>query len=129
MLNRLQARIRFTKASGLATWAYNQMAVRHGQAIHINEGLANEEPAVNEVTEDGADHEVYTCDLPLMDEAHADDAYNTLTAGSVFHPDYVSGFDDGEGGVTPSYVERHDCYHDETPTKPCAVVAVKRIPE
>jgi len=26
MLNRVQARIRFTKASGLATWAYNQMA-------------------------------------------------------------------------------------------------------
>ena len=129
MLNRVQARIRFTKASGLATWCYDQMAVRYGQAVHINEGDPNEELAVNQVTEYGEDHEVYTCDLPLMDAAHADDAYNTLTSDSVFNSTYVSGFDDGEGGTTPSHVTRHDCYHDETPTLPCAVVATKRIPE
>ena len=129
MLNRVRARIRFTASSGMAGWAKAQMDVRYGQAVHINEGDPNEEPAVNQVTEDGADHEIFTCDLPLMDAAHADDAYNTLTAESVFNSTYVSGFDDGEGGVTPSYVERHDCFHDTTPNMPCAGVAIKRIPE
>lgn len=117
------------KASGMATWCRDQMAVRYDQAVHINQGDPNEELAVNEVTPDDPDHEIFTCDLPLMDEAHADDAYATLTDASVFNETYVSGFDDGGGGVTPSYVERHDCHHDETPTKPCVTVAVKRIPE
>ena len=129
MLNRLRARVRFTKASGMADWAKAQMDVRYGQAVHINQGEPNEELAVNEVTPDDPDHEIFVCDLPLMDEAHADDAYATLTSASVFNSTYVSGFDDGEGGVTPSYVERHDCDHHEPDRQGCKVVAVKRIPE
>lgn len=122
MLHRLRAQIRFTKASGLATWAYNQMVLRHTQAVYINSGLANEEPKYNEVVP-GTTHDVYRCDLPLMNAAHAQDAYNTLGAASVFHPAYVSAFPDDD---TPSWIEYHACGHDEG--EPCSVVSRKTLP-
>jgi len=131
MLYRLRANVRFTKSSGLATWARDQMNVRHGQAVHINEGLSNEEPKYNEILEDdtSTDHEVFSCDLPLMDEAHAQDAFNTLTDASVFNETYVSAFP-GEGNEdSPSWVERHNCYHDENPPNPCVTVERKTLPE
>jgi len=74
---RVRAYVRL--GGGLATWARDQMAVRYSQAIHLNEGLENEELKKNEVT----DTNLFECDLPLMDEAHAIDAYNTLTSASV----------------------------------------------
>ena len=215
LLNRIQAHVRFS-ATGYATWYRDQMANRYTQAVHVNEGLVNEEAKLNEVTVDDEGYEVYRCDLPLMpvpddlsgvyglsahsgdpnttgeneiarvdveldyltlvngitldlgsdtatyfglwdgnvflgykaidpvsgqldlaagyelrrfQSAHARDAWNTLTAESVFHSAYVIGFDDGEGGTTPSWIRRHDCDHLEPDRKGCKVVAVKRIPE
>ena len=127
-LHRIRARIRFTNSSGLATWARDQMAVRHGQAVHINEGLENEEPKYNETFTAGPDHTGFRCDLPLMDAAHAQDAFNTLTAGSVFHPAHVSAFP-GEDGPEPSFVEYHLCKNGDTPTQPCEMVDRAILPE
>ena len=126
MVHRVRASVRFTKASGLGPWAKAQMDVRYAQAIHLNEGLANEEPKRNEVVA-GEDHDIFICDLPLMNEAHAVDAFNTLTAASVFHPQHVSAFPGEDGG--PSWVERHTCGHDEDPPQPCVVQQRKELPE
>ena len=126
MLHRVRARVRYPASSGLATWSRDQMAVRHGQAVHINEGAANEEAPANEVVDLGDDTHLFRCDLPLMDEAHAADALATLTADSVFSqalaiPDYM-------GGESPSWVEHHTCDHDEEHRTGCIVVAREEHP-
>ena len=108
-LHRVRAHVRL--GGGLATWARDQMAVRHGQAVHINEGLDNEEPKRNEVV----DGDLFICDLPLMNEAHAIDAYNTLTSASVLAWVVAPGEEE------QWYIERHTCHHDEDPVLPCAV--------
>lgn len=131
MLNRLRANIRFTKSSGLATWSRDQLNVRYGQAVHINEGLANEELAINEILPDNTstDHEVYKCDIPLSDYANAKDAFDTITAASVFHETHVSGFPgEVEGEVTSSWVELHECDHNESERSGCSTLEITRIP-
>ena len=113
-INRVRARLRFTNASGLAAWAEANMAVRYNQAISINEGLANEELKRNEVVADGPNHSVFNLDVPLMDEANAIDAFNTLNAPSVAAQIEVE-----EGGLC--FIERHTCYHDEDPPQGCTI--------
>ena len=118
MLNRVRARMRFTAASGLATWCRDQMQVRYGQAVHINAGEPNEEVPINEVVDDG-DWQVFGCDLPLADEAAAADAVATLGDHNVLgqsepHPTF--------DGSTPSWVEHHSCDHQEDVRSGCAVV-------
>ena len=111
MLHRLKSRLVFPKSSGMATWARDQMAVRHGQAVHINEGEDNEEPKYNDITDYGNDLQEVKCDLPLLDENHAIDAYNTLTDASVW-----AWLADGAG---VNWVEHHTCDHDETVRTGC----------
>ena len=115
MLHRLRANLRFTAASGMAAWAQAQMAVRYAQAVHIREGEVNEELKRNEIIDEGA-VQVFVCDLPLLDQAHAADAYNTLTNASV-----LTWLASGEPGS--SWVEHHTCRHDETPPSACSVVS------
>ena len=110
--------MRFPTSSGMATWARDNMAVRYQQAVHIRAGEPAEEPPVNEVVDDG-NRQVFRCDLPLMDEAHAIDAFATLTDANVLgqseaHPD--------EDGPVPSWVDRHTCDHDEDVRSGCVVV-------
>lgn len=110
-LHRFKCRLRFTAASGMGPWARDQMAVRHAMAVHINEGAANEELKRHQLTDDG-DHQIYECDLPLLDESHAASAYDTM---ATLKPWIES--DDVE-----CFIEHHVCYHDETPVKPCVIV-------
>lgn len=110
MLHRLRATVRFPTASGMAAWAHAQMVERHGMARDIREGEANEEPRRNEIIDEG-DHQTFHCDLPLLDAAHAADAFATLTAASVL------------ALATGWRVAHHVCYHDEIPPKPCEIVA------
>jgi hypothetical protein len=98
------------------------MSVRFTQAVTIKPGLNNEEKPRNEVVDDG-DYEIFRCDLPLQDEAAAEDAFATLTAASVFDP-YAVDFEDGDM-TSPSWIEHHKCHHDETPQKPCTSIAKK----
>ena len=116
--------MRFTAASGLATWCRDQMAVRYGQAVHIRQGEPAEETPVNEVTDDG-DQQVFRCDLPLMDEAAAVDAVSTLGDANVLgqsesHPD--------PDGPEPSWVEHHECDHAEDVRDGCVVVERREGP-
>lgn len=120
MVDRVRARMRFTAASGLAVWCRDNMAVRHSQAVHLNEGEPSEEAPVNEVVDDGAE-QVFRCDLPLMDTAHAADAFATLSAATVLGQSLVLGSE--EGVASPSWVEHHECHHDETPPAPCETVS------
>lgn len=99
------------------------MAVRYQQAVHIRAGEPAEEEPVNTVTDDG-DFQVFRCDLPLMDEAHAQDAFNTLSDHNVLGQALEL---DGEGA--PSRVDRHVCYHDESPPEPCHVVQRAEEPD
>lgn len=94
------------------------MAVRYGQAVYINQGLANEESKRNEIASDGSDNEVFECDLPLMNEAAAVDAYSTLTAPSI--RGHMIPFDADQ---ETAFVEHHTCGHDEDPPTPCVVVS------
>ena len=117
-LHRVRAHMRFTRNSGLATWCRDQMAVRYEQAVHIREGEPAAESPVNEVTDDG-DRQVFRCDLPLMDEAHAVDAVATLGDHNVLgqsepHPDPDS--------PQPSWVEHHECDHADDVRDGCVVV-------
>ena len=111
--------MRFTSASGLATWCRDQMAVRYQQAVHINEGAPNEEAPLNEVVDEG-DEQVFACDLPLMDEAHAEDAMNTLSDANVLGQALM--LHDDEDGEQPSWAEHHICHHESEPGRPCEVV-------
>ena len=118
MLHRVRAHMRFSRNSGLATWCRDNMAVRYQQAVHIRQGEPAEEPPVNEVADDG-DRQVFRCDLPLMDEAHAIDAFNTLSDANVLgqsepHPD--------PDGAAPSWVDRHQCDHQDDVRSGCVVV-------
>lgn len=117
MLHRLRARIRYPKTSGLAGWSKAQMGVRHGQAVHIKQGQTNEEPKKNQIVDDG-DYEIFECDLPLLNEAHAQDAFNTLGAESVWVQ--AVNLDDGE--QSSSWIEYHLCRHDETSQQPCSII-------
>ncbi len=120
-LHRIKALMRFSNASGMAQWALNNLAVRHQMAVHINVGTDAEEPAVNAVVADGPNHQIYSCDLSLMDEAHAIDAFNTLSAiipwAAAFEDSSVEGF-----------IERHVCRHDETPPQPCEAIQRVQVP-
>lgn len=120
MLHRIRAHIAYPTGSGLAVWSRDQMQVRYGQAVHINESLANEEPPVNVVTDDD-DVQVFRCDLPLMNEAAAaTDALATLTTAAVWGQ--ALPLPDVDGGPTPSWVEHHLCDHDEPEQTGCTVV-------
>ena len=119
MLDRVRAHMRFTRNSGLATWCRDNMQVRYQQAVHIRPGEAAEEAPVNEVTDDG-DRQVFRCDLPLMDEAHAIDAFATLTDANVLgqsepHP--------SQDEAVPSWVDRHQCDHEDDIRSGCVVMA------
>ena len=119
MLNRVRAHMRFTRNSGLATWCRDNMQVRYDQAVHIRQGEPAEEAPVNEVVQDGSRDE-FRCDLPLMDEAHAIDAVNTLSAATVLGqsepiPNEID-------GSRPSWVERHRCDHQDDVREGCVVI-------
>lgn len=116
MLHRVRARMRFPRSSGMGTWARDNMAVRYQQAVHIREGEAAAEAPVNEVLRDG-NRDIFVCDLPLMDQAHAQDAVETLAAISPFsepHPELE--------GPEPSWVEYHLCDHADDIRDGCFVV-------
>lgn len=115
LLHRLRARMQFSPGSGLAQWCYDQMTVRHGQAVHIRQGEPAEEAPVNVV-----DGDLFVCDLPLMDEAAATDALATLSDPTMLGVtvQLVSGDDS-----TPSWVEHHLCDHAEDSRTGCTVVA------
>ena len=117
MLHRVRARVRYPASSGLAGWSHAQMDVRYGQAVHIREGEPAEEAPVNEVVDDG-DYQVFRCDLPLMDEAAAIDAFATLTTASVWGEALTLDPVDGD----PSWIERHECDHDEDDRSGCIVM-------
>ena len=116
MLHRVRATVRWPASSGLATWARDQMAVRYEQAVTIRAGEPAEEPRVNEVRDGG---ELFVCDLPLADQAAAEDALATLTAPSVW--DQAVLLDDGPEGPSPSWAEYHLCDHAEDSRGGCAV--------
>ena len=123
-LHRVRASMRFPTSSGLATWARDNMAVRYEQAVHIRQGEPAAEAPVNEVTQDGS-RDVFRCDLPLMDEAHAIDAFNTLSDANVLgqsepHPELDGDF--------PSWVERHVCDHDDDNRDGCVVTGRQEGP-
>jgi len=109
-IHRVRAHVRL--GGGMAVWARDQMTVRYGQAVHLNEGLANEEVKRNEVI----DGNLFICDLPLMNEAHAIDAYNTLTSAAVLAWVVAPGEEE------QWFIERHVCHHDEQPPLPCVSV-------
>ena len=113
-INRVRARLRFTNASGMAAWAKANMEVRYTQAIHLNEGLANEELKKNDFIADGASHGMYELDIPLMNEAHAIDAYNTLNA-------IMSWVVPENPNSEECFLERHTCYHDEGTPSGCVI--------
>ncbi len=117
MLHRVRARVRYPASSGLAAWSRDQMVVRHGQAVHIRQSEPAEEPPVNEVIDAGDTH-VFRCDLPLADEAAAVDAFATLTTGSVWGEALTLDLVDGD----PSWIERHECDHDEDVRHGCVVM-------
>jgi len=110
-IQRLRCTMRFSTASGMAPWAEAQMAVRHGMARDIER---TGEPKRNEVLA-SRDTQVLECDLPLLDAAHARDAYDTLLAVRAWVVPAT-------GDEAPSFVEHHICHHDEDPPGPCVVV-------
>ena len=117
MLNRVRANMLFPTSSGMAQWAVDNLAVRYQQAVHIRQGEPAEEAPLNEFTEQG-DYQLFRCDLPLLDAAHATDAVETL-AGIFAWTEPES---DGEGGTTPAWVEHHQCDHDDDVRSGCVVV-------
>lgn len=123
MLHRLRARLVFPKSSGMATWCRDQMSVRHDQAKHINEGLANEEKKYNTLKDYDDDNEEFKCDLPLMDREHAEDAYNTLTDESVWS--HLA------EDVGVNWVEHHICDHEDSESERtgCKVESIKKVGE
>lgn len=114
MLHRLRARMLFTAGSGLATWARDQMSVRYGQAVHIRQGEPAEEAPVNLV-----DGDLFVCDLPLTDQAAAEDALATLSDPTVLG---VTISETVDGVTVPSWVEHHLCDHADDVRSGCAVV-------
>ena len=119
MLHRVRARVRYPASSGLAGWSRDQMAVRYGQAVHIRQGEAAEEEPANRVDDLGDGTELFVCDLPLQDEAHAADAVATLGDHNVLgqsepHPSF--------DGPEPSWVEYHECDHADDVRDGCLVV-------
>ena len=121
MKHRARARLVFSKSSGMAQWCKNQLAVRHGQAVHINEGYKNEEPKYNINQEYDANNNEFKCDLPLLDKSHAEDAYNTLTDATIWA--YLV------DGVGVQFVEHHTCDHDETNRSGCVTQSKKTYGE
>ena len=124
MLHRVRAAVRFTQQSGLATWCRDNMAVRYQMAVHIRPGTQADEEPVNVVVQDGQ-HQVFRCDLPLMDSAHAIDALTTLSAPTVLG--VSEPLPSGEG-ARPSWVEYHVCDHDEDDRSGCVVVERREGP-
>jgi hypothetical protein len=116
MLHRVRAHMRFPEGHWGPQWCYNQMVVRYGQATHIRPGEPDKEPPINEV-----DGDVFRCDLPLMNEAHAIDALATLSDHNVLGVTIPVQVDGDE--VQLSWVERHTCDHDEEVRSGCVVVA------
>ena len=116
--------MRFTADSGLAQWARDNMQVRYEQAVHIREGEPSSEEPVNEVSEDG-EHRLFRCDLPLMDELHAIDAFNTLTDANVLGQ--ATAIPDSDGDM-PSWVELHECDHADDVRSGCVVSARESNP-
>lgn len=121
-INRIRARLRFANSSGMAAWCKSNMAVRLTQATHLNENLANEELKKNEVTADGASHSIYECDLPLMNEAHAISAYDTLNSITAWVVSFANPDEEGH-----CFIERHTCYHDEEEPQGCVIDEITKI--
>jgi hypothetical protein len=119
LLHRVRAIIQFQQAQGLATWCRDNMAVRFAQAVHIRPGEMGDEPAVNEVVAAPNSRQVFRCDLPLMDEAHAIDAVATLSDANVLGQSEPTPAADR---TAPSWVERHVCDHAEDDRTGCVVV-------
>lgn len=107
----------FSAGSGLAQWCHDQMVVRYGQAVHIREGELAEEPKTNVV-----DGDLFYCDLPLMDQAAAEDALATLSDENVLGLSLPMQSDVVED-PQPSYVEYHLCDHAEEDRTGCNVVS------
>ena len=95
------------------------MGVRYQQSVVIRQGDPAEEQPVNEVRDDGEDHELFVCDLILADESAAADAFNTLSDHNVLGQ--AVAIPTEEGGDIPSWVERHLCDHDEDDRSGCQV--------
>ena len=91
------------------------MAVRYGQAVHIRAGEPAEEVPVNLVAGD-----TFRCDLPLADEAAAQDALATLSDHNVLGQTVSL---DGLDGPVASWVEYHLCDHADDVRAGCVVVA------
>lgn len=117
MVHRLLVKLIFPKSSGMATWCRDQMQVRHNQAVDINANKDNAEPKFNTVNDHDANNQVFRCNLPLLDEAHAIDAYNTLTDASIWA--WLA------NNVGLHYVEHHTCDHDEVNRAGCVVQSRK----
>ena len=94
-------------------WCHDQMAVRYQQAVHIRQGEAAEESPSNVV-----DGDLFRCDLPLMDEAAAQDAFATLSDHNVLGVTVPLDGDD----PAPSWVEYHLCDHADSVRDGCTVV-------
>jgi len=88
------------------------MVVRYGQAVHIRQGEPAEEAPVNVV-----DGDLFYCDLPLMDQAAAEDALATLSDANVLGLSLPLS---AEGDL--SFVEHHLCDHAEDSRTGCTVV-------
>ena len=102
-------------------WCHDQMAVRYGQAVHIRAGEPAEEVPVNLVAGD-----TFRCDLPLADEAAAQDALATLSDHNVLGVTVPMVDLDTS---TPSFVEVHTCDHDDDVRTGCVVTDRREGPE
>jgi len=108
MAFRFRCNLRFQPGSGMAAWAHAQNSVRIGMAYHLNESAANEEKSRHTVEGD-----TYRANFFFPGEELALDTFATLTAGSVtawLKPDT-----DGDR----SFVDVHECGHDQDPPAPC----------
>jgi len=94
-------------------------------AVHIRPGTQASEEPVNQVADLNGARQEFRCDLPLMDEAHAIDALNTLSAPTVLG--VSEPLPSGEG-ARPSWVEYHVCDHDEDDRSGCVVVERREGP-
>jgi hypothetical protein len=116
MLHRLRVHMRFPEGHWGPQWCYDQMAVRFTSAAFINPGKANRESALNYMS-----GSIYKCDIPLVNEIRAIDAFNTLSDPSILGVT-VRLSDDNEH----SWVERHICDHDAGNSKRSGCIITAR---
>ena len=110
---RIRAHLRFTVASGLGQWCFDQNVVRLSQASHLQPGGQRSDELSHHEVVDGK----YLCDLIFGSdqEALAVDTYTTITAASVVHPLNMLAPD----GNAFSWAQIHECHHDQVPPGAC----------